>query len=233
MAHESLGSLLRGAWAVLQKDIRSELRTRYALNALLLFAASTAVAVSLGVGFLGLRRDPQSLVMQSSLLWIALLFAALNGLSRSFVQEEERRTTLALRLAARPTAVFLGKFCFNLLLLLVLDLVTTLLFLIFLRVEIANVPLFIAMLLAGSLSLTTATTLVAAIIARANFKSGLFAVLAFPLLVPLLVVAIQGTTLALGGGAWSQGMPMLRLLGAYAVATLVASLMLFPFVWDA
>lgn len=151
-------ALLFGAWAIFRKDIQSELRTRYALNALLLFAACTAVAVSLGVGFLGLRRDPQSLVIQSSLLWIALLFAALNGLSRSFVQEEERRTALALRLAARPTAVFLGKFCFNLVLLLVLDVVTTVLFVIFLRVEIANLSLFVAMLAMGSLSLTTATT---------------------------------------------------------------------------
>ncbi len=226
-------AVLLGAWAIFRKDIQSELRTRYALNALLLFAACTAVAVSLGVGFLGLRRDPQSLVIQSSLLWIALLFAALNGLSRSFVQEEERRTALALRLAARPTAVFLGKFCFNLVLLLVLDVVTTVLFVIFLRVEIANLSLFVAMLAMGSLSLTTATTLVAAIIARANFKSGLFAVLAFPLIVPLLVVAIQGTTLALGGGAWSQGLPLLQILSSYAVATLVASLMLFPFVWEA
>ncbi|NJO07335.1 MAG: heme ABC transporter permease CcmB, partial [Chloroflexaceae bacterium] len=80
--------------------------------------------------------------------------------------------------------------------------------------------------------LTTATTLVAAIIARASFKSGLFAVLAFPLLVPLLVVSIQATTLALGGGAWSQVLPSLQLLLAYATATLVASIMLFPFVWE-
>jgi heme exporter protein B len=84
----------------------------------------------------------------------------------------------------------------------------------------------------GSLCLTTATTLLAAIIAQANFKSGLFAVLAFPLIVPLLVVAIQCTTVAVGGGAWSQGAPLLRFLLAYAAATFVASLMLFRFVWE-
>jgi heme exporter protein B len=221
------------AWAVFAKDVRSELRTRYALNALVLFAASVAVAVSLGVsGFLGLRRDPQALTIQATLLWIALLFAALNGLARSFVQEEERRTTLALRLAAPSHAVYLGKLGFNLVLLFFLDAVTTLLFIGFLRIEIANPTMFVAVLAAGSLSLTTATTLVAAIIAQANFKSGLFAVLAFPLIVPLLVVVIQATTLALGGGAWADAAPLLRLLLAYAVVTLVASLLLFPFVWE-
>lgn len=228
-----MNTLLQAIWAVFAKDLRSELRTRYALNALVLFAASVAMAVSFAVPQLGLQRDRQFLAIQAALLWIALLFAALNGLSRSFVQEEERRTSMALRLAAPPAAVFLGKFLFNLVLLAVLDLVTTLLFLAFLRVEIGNGGLFVAVLAMGSLCLTTATTLLAAIVARANFKSGLFAVLAFPLVVPLLVVAIQATTLALGGGAWSQGLPWLQFLGAYAVATFVASLLLFPFVWEA
>jgi heme exporter protein B len=228
-----MNDLFLAAWAVFAKDVRSELRTRYALNALVLFAASVAVAVSFAVPQLGLQRDPQSLVIQSALLWIALLFAALSGLSRSFVQEEERRTTLALRLAAPPLAVYLGKFLFNLVLLVLLDTITTLLFLAFLRVEIGNTALFLASLAMGALCLTTATTLLAAIIAQANFKGGLFAVLAFPLIVPLLVVAIQSTTVAIGGGAWSQGEPLLRFLLAYAVATFVASLLLFRFVWEA
>ncbi len=225
-------ALFAAAWAVFAKDLQSELRTRYALNALLLFAASTAVAVSFAVPLLGVQRDQQSLVVQAALLWIALLFAALNGLSRSCVQEEDRRTSLALRLAAPPLAVYLGKFLFNLVLLAALDLVTTLLFLIFLQVEIGNVALFVAALALGSLSLATATTLLAAIIAQASFKGGLFAVLAFPLIVPLLVVSIRATTLAIGGSAWSQGAPLLQFLLAYALATFVASLMLFRFVWE-
>lgn len=60
--------LLAASWAVFAKDMRSELRTRYALNTLLLFAASAAVAVSLGVGgFLGIQRDEESLLIQSTL----------------------------------------------------------------------------------------------------------------------------------------------------------------------
>jgi heme exporter protein B len=225
--------LLKAAWAIVAKDVRSELRTRYALNAMLLFAASTAMAVSLGVGFLGLRRDTEALLIQATLLWVALLFAALNGLSRSFVQEEERRTMLALRLAAPPAAVYLGKLLFNLLLLLVLDTVTSLLFIGFVRVEVGHVALFVVVLLLGSVCLATTTTLLAAIIARASFKSGLFAVLAFPLLVPLLMVLIQATALALAGSPWSAAFPALRLLFSYGVATFVASLMLFRFVWEA
>lgn len=219
--------------AVFVKDVLSELRTRYALNALLLFAASSAVAVSLGAQFMGTRRDDETLLLQSALLWIALLFAALNGLSRSFVQEEETRTALALRLAAAPVAVYVGKLLFNLVLLVALDAVTSLLFIVFVRVEIGNIGLFIALLAAGSLSLATATTILAAIIAKASFKSALFAVLAFPLIVPNLIIAIRGTALALAGAPWADGAIALRTLLAYAVATFVTSLFLFRTVWEA
>ncbi|WP_129627085.1 heme exporter protein CcmB [Candidatus Oscillochloris fontis] len=228
-----LPALLAAAWAIFIKDLRSELRTRYAINALVLFAASAAVAVSLGVGFIGVRRSAEYLLIQSTLLWIALLFAALNGLSRGFVYEEETRTIAALRLAAPPIAVYLGKFLFNLALLVLLDTVTCLLFIVMVRVEVGSPLAFILVLAAGGLCLATATTILAAIIARASFKSALFAVLAFPLLVPPLIIAIQSTALTLDNNALALALPGIRTLIAYAVATFVASLMLFRFVWEA
>ena len=225
--------LARATWAVFRKDLRAELRTRYALNAVALFAASTVVALSLGVGFLTAGRNADLPLIHAALLWIAILFAAFTGLARAFVQEEEARTAAALRLAAPPTAVYLGKLLFNLLLLLLLDVLVAVLFVVLLHVEIKSVGLFAALLLAGSLGLVAATTLIAAIIARASAKGALFAVLSFPLLVPLLVVAIQGTALALVGEGWDRGIAPLQVLIAYTVALFVASLFLFGSVWEA
>lgn len=228
-----MSALFAAAWAVFVKDLRSELRTRYALNAMVLFAACTAVMVSVGTTFIGLRRTDEALLIQASLLWIALLFAAMSGLARSFVHEEETRTLAALRMAAPPLAVYLGKFLFNVALLVLLSIITSLLFIIFVRVHVASPMAFMAILAGGGLCLATATTILAAIIAQASFKSALFAVLAFPLLVPPLVVAIQGTALSLGEGGLALALPALQFLLAYSVATFVASLMLFPFVWEA
>jgi heme exporter protein B len=108
-----------------------------------------------------------------------------------------------------------------------------LLFVVLLHVQIGNVGLFAALLLAGSLGMVAATTLIAAIIARASVKGALFAVLSFPLLVPLLVVAIQGTALALQGEGWEPGAAPLQVLIAYTLALFVASLFLFGSVWEA
>jgi heme exporter protein B len=225
--------LLKSAWAVFRKDLRAELRTRYALNAVALFAVSTVVALSLGVGFLTEGRNADLPLIHAALLWIAVLFASFTGLARAFVQEEEARTAAALRLAAPPIGGYLGKLLFNLLLLLLLCALVAALFVVLLHVEIASVGLFVSLLLAGSLGLVAATTLIAAIIARASVKGALFAVLSFPLLVPLLVVAIQGTALALTGAGWDRGGAPLQVLIAYAVALFVASLFLFGSVWEA
>ena len=225
--------LVRASWAVFRKDLRAELRTRYALNAVALFAASTVVALSRGVGFLTAGRNADLPLIHAALLWVAVLFAAFTGLARAFVQEEETRTAAALRLATPPIAVYLGKLLFNLLLLLLLDVLVAVLFVVLLHVEIKSAGLFIALLLAGSLGLVAATTLIAAIIARASIKGALFAVLSFPLLAPLLVVAIQGTALALVGEGWDRGIAPLQVLIAYTVALFVASLFLFGSVWEA
>ncbi len=225
--------LFTAAWAVFRKDLRAELRTRYALNAILLFAVSTVVALSLGVGPLVASRNADLPLIHAALLWVAILFAAFTGLARAFVHEEEARTAAALRLAAPPIAVYLGKLLFNLALLLVLDLVVALLAVVMLHVRVGNPGLFAAILLAGSLGLVAATTLIAAIIAHASARGALFAVLSFPILVPLLVVAVQGTALALEGYGWDHGIAPLQVLLAYTVALFVASLFLFESVWEA
>ncbi|HEX9372361.1 MAG TPA: heme exporter protein CcmB [Roseiflexaceae bacterium] len=224
-------SLFRAAWAVFRKDVRAELRTRYALNAVALFAVSTVVALSLGLG--PLPRTADLPLIHAALLWVAVLFAAFTGLARAFVQEEETRTAAALRLAAPPLAVYLGKLLFNLLLLLFLDALTAVLFVVLMHVAIGNVAMFAAMLLAGSLGLVAATTLIAAIIARASVKGALFAVLSFPLLAPLLVIAIKGSALAIEGSGWDKGLAPLQVLLSYTVALFVASLFLFGSVWEA
>lgn len=226
-------ALWPAVWAVFRKDVRSELRTRYALNAVALFAVSTVVALSLGLGPLAPMRNADLKLIQAALLWIAIMFAAFTGLARAFVQEEEARTAAALRLAAPPLAVYLGKLLFNLVLLLLLDLLTTVLFLILLRVGVGNMGLFVALVVVGSMGLVGATTLIAAIIAQASAKGALFAVLSFPLLVPLLVPAIRGTALALEGRGWDIGAAPLQALVGYTIVVVVASLFLFPSVWEA
>ncbi|MCK4224824.1 MAG: heme exporter protein CcmB [candidate division Zixibacteria bacterium] len=216
----------KSAW-LLAKDLKCEFRTRYALNAILMFALTTLVVVSFSFGASSLSSR-----LISSLLWLVIFFSSMSGLAQVFVKEEESRTVNVLKLVATPSTVFLGKFLFNLFLLLLLEIVIVPLFIILMNLSILNLWLFLSVLLLGSLGLVCATTIIAAIISKAHVKGALFAVLSFPILLPLLITAIDGTRLSLEGEAFSAGWGDLRLLISYVVVMFVASLLLFDFVWS-
>src|SRR5678816_2441865 len=93
--------------AILRKECRSEWRTRWGLNAALLFSVTALTAVSFAVGRLGDRTD-----VLAGLLWVVLLFAALASLGHAFVREVEGNTMTLLRLVASPTAIASGKLLF-------------------------------------------------------------------------------------------------------------------------
>lgn len=216
------------AAAVYRKDVISEFRTRYAINAVALFAITTLVAVSMSVGAFGVR-DKNLL---SALLWVILFFSSMSGLSRTFVREEESHTAAALRLSADPISIYLGKLAFNLSLLIALEIIVIPMFVLMMNVEIANWLLFVLVLLSGSIGLSASATIVAAIVSKANAKGALFAVLSFPILAPLLITAIPASGAGLSGVALSKGWPYLRILISYAGVMITASVLVFEYIWE-
>lgn len=219
----------RCAWAVFRKEVQAERRTRYALGTTLLFALMTLVAVSAA-----LSAAPVSSDVKAALLWIVLLFAGLSGLSRVFVREEEAGTAPLLRLSAPATAVYAGKWLFNIALLFVVEIVAAPLFLIVLPPAVVNFGLLFGVLFLGGLGLASASTFVAALIAQASSgKSALFFVVAFPILMPLLFIAAQATRGAFSGLAayQHQGWNDVGLLATYSLVMTTASFLLFEHIW--
>ena len=215
------------ALAVLAKDIRTELRTRYSLNALFMFAFTTLVVISFSLGQLSL-----SVPVHGALYWITIFFSAMSALAGVFVKEEDTKTAQTLRLFARPSVVYAGKLIYNVLLLVILCLLITPLYVIFMNVTIPDWPLFIIVVALGVIGLAGATTILGAVVSKANVRGALFAVLSFPILLPLLVAAIGGTDAALMDTGWSGAGNYLKLLTAYAVIMIAASSVLFDYVWN-
>ncbi|HEX4955877.1 MAG TPA: heme exporter protein CcmB [Thermoanaerobaculia bacterium] len=214
--------------AVFAKEWRAELRTRYALNTFALFGLTTLFTASASLGTLSIPLAERAAVLPV-ILWLILLFALTAGLPRTFVHEEETHTATALRLAASPVALFVGKQAYNLVLTLALEALVAPLFLVLFDLEVQNVGVFLATLVAGAFGLATGSTLVAAMIAAAQGKSTLFAVLALPVLLPLLLFTVQLSRSALTGEAPGQALPALLL---YDASVAVAALLLFPVVWN-
>lgn len=219
--------MLKQAWAIFRKDLASELRTRYAVNALLMFVVVTLAVIMFSL--VGETLTPGAL---TGMLWVVMFFAAMSGLSRSFVAEEERGTTMTLQLLATPAAVYLGKLLFNLLLVLVLNVfIVALYVLVMEQFSIRQPDLFWLVMLLGSLCMASATTIIAAIIAKANTRGTLFPVLSFPVLLPLLMAGISATKIAVEEGSWASAWPDLQLLGSYLVVVTTVAFLLFDFVW--
>lgn len=216
------------AAAVFVKDWRCELRTRHAVATLALFALTTLIVASLILGPIGNDVEMSRRVVPV-LLWLILLFAATAGLPRAFVHEEESRTAIALRLAARPSAVFAGKLAHVATLVAAIELLVAPLAVVLFDLRIAELPGFVAALAAGGLAIAAATTLLAAIVAQGRGASTLFAVLALPVLLPALTLAVAAARVALTG--IDEG-NLLTLLLLYDGSIVVAGFLLFPAIWN-
>lgn len=220
----SMSRSVRTIAAILRKECRSEWRTRWGLNAAVLFSVTALTAVSFAVGRLSDRTD-----VLAGLLWVVLLFAALASLSHAFVREVEGNTLSMLRRVASPMEIATGKLLFNALFLVVLEIVTVPLFLVFMGAPPARWGTFLALLAAGSAALALSSTLIGALIAQTRGRGALFAGVSFPLLLPVLAAAVRGTRVQ-----W-QNLPAtgeLNLLIAYTAALLAVGLLLVDHLWE-
>src|SRR5512140_1243164 len=100
-AESGVGRWVRSVLAIFRKDWQSELRTRYAISALLMFVVTTISIILFSLGSEGARPE-----VLSGMLWVVIFFSAMSGLARTFVMEEERGTSMTLQLVARPSAVY-------------------------------------------------------------------------------------------------------------------------------
>jgi len=218
---------LRSVRTVFLKDLRSELRTRYAVSALLMFVVTTIAIILFSLG-----SESASADALSGMLWVVIFFAAMSGLSRTFVMEEERGTTLTLQLTAPPAAVFFGKLLFNLALVTGINAVTVVLYALFITgFVIRTMSIFVVTVALGSIGLAAASTVIAAIIARANTKGTLYPVLSFPIMLPLLLSVIEATRKASEGAFFGEAGGEFQLLISYIVVVVVSSSMLFEYIW--
>ena len=219
------------ARAIFEKDWRSEWRTRAGLNTSLLFAVAAPIAMSFNLARQKLA--PETL---AGLLWTVLLFDALIGLGRAFIKEEESGTAALLRMHYPPDAVLWGKTFFNFTLLVLTQIAAIPIFIIMLNAQISQPWLWLLALLLGDIGLATASTLLGALAAQARAKGALFAAIAIPVLLPLMVSVSTATAATLGGTSstltGAEYWPALQIVIGYDIALIVTGWMLFEFVWS-
>ncbi len=220
--------ILASSYHIFVKEFVSEFRTRYALNALLMFVVTTLSIILFSIG----AESPSQDVL-SGTLWIVIFFSAMSGLSRTFVAEEERGTSMTLRLLVNSNSVYVGKLLYNFILILTLSFIIAIAYLLLIKeFVVQSYEIFWLTIFLGSCGLASASTILAAIIAKANTKGTLFPVLAFPILLPLLLTCINATKLSVEGSFFSEAIKEFQILISFTIVMIATSILVFDYVWN-
>ena len=217
--------------ALLRKELRVELRTLESVPGMSLFAVTAIV-----VFHFALNQDEVSGDLASGVLWVSLLFAAMLGVNRLFVADEEQGGFDAFLLApVDRSAMFVAKALALLLYLLVLEIVAVPAFAILLLEPSLwhAFPGLLWVLALGDVGVAVIGTLIAALTVRTRARDLLGPLLALPLLVPLVIAGARATSpLFAVGRAGSPAARWLLTLGLYDLVFGLIAYAVFDFLLE-
>jgi heme exporter protein B len=175
---------MRDAAALARKDLLLELRGRDTLPAMALFVVAMLVVFRFAL-------PAEQEGAAAGLLWVAILFTALLGLTRAFVPEREQQVLDALVLApCDRSAIWAGKLVAVLAFLLAVEAIAVPVFWIFFQP--LGAAALVAMLLAN-VGICAVGTLLAAMAAAGRARELLMPLLFLPLAIPILVGGVGAT----------------------------------------
>jgi heme exporter protein B len=224
-------SVLRAAWLLAGKDLRIELRTREITVSTGLFAVLVVVLTSISfyVDDVVARR------IAPGVLWIAVAFAGVLAIGRTWARERENDAMRGLLLAPIPRpAIFVGKAIGTFAFVTVIELVLLPLVAVLFHLDLGPaLPRLVPVLLLGTLGFVLTGTLFGAMTVRTRSRDLMLSVVLFPLVAPALLAGVVATREILGGGPVEETLAWLRILGAYDLVVGACGWFLFgPLVSD-
>lgn len=221
-----LGEVVRRAGAILWKDLLIELRTKQSFGAMIFFAALVLFLFAFAIG-----PDPAELRdLAGGLIWVCIAFTGTLSLSRTYHSEEVAGGLEGLRsYPGEPRAIYLGKLAGNLAVLLAVEL---LLFpmaaVLFHMPLLEHGPELAGIALLGTFGFSVVGTFYAALTVHIRARELMLPLLVFPALVPVLLGAVNATTLVLSGDPLGNLGSWVRLLVAFDTIFFVICTWIFP-----
>ena len=216
----------RTAWLVLKKDAAIEAKSWEVLTTTLFFAVSCVLIFSFAFVKEGRAVEDAA----AGILWIAIAFSGTLALGRTFERERYGETLRALLLAPAPrAALYVGKLLGMLALLGLAELLLVpLIALLFQATLFARPLLLIALLAGGTIGFCAVGTLFAAMLVRARSRDVLLPILLYPIIIPVIIAGVRGTTALLGATPDEPTAIMwIGVLGAFDVVFVTLSLWTF------
>ncbi|MDR0453568.1 MAG: heme exporter protein CcmB [Deferribacteraceae bacterium] len=205
---------IKVVFALVRKDISLEYRTKEIMNSMFVFAFLVVVVFS----FIFDPGEHEQAQIAGGVYWMALIFSGLLGLGKSMQSEITGGNIEALILSPiSRNAIFFGKVISNLIFMLVMQLVMLPLFAALYEVNIVSHVLMIAVIAGTTYGFVLLGTLFSLIAARTRSREIMLPLLLLPVLVPLILAAIQTTGALSAGDPPEEYMKWLRLIFVYDI----------------
>ena len=183
--------------AIVWKDLTAERRTKANFNAVAFLAALILLLFGFSLG-----PDTEALRnVAGGVLWLTVLFSGVLSFNRSYEQELANGALETLLLyPGDRRSIFVGKLIANLAFVLLVEAVMIPLAAVLYDIAIWDVlaPLSLVLFL-GTFGFVTLGTFYSAMASRLRAREVLLPLLLFPMLIPLLIAAVQGTSGILAG----------------------------------
>ncbi len=219
-------TFLRKVLAIVWKDVTAELRTKDIFSSMFVFAL---LAVMIFQFAFDLRADNVR-VVAPGVIWVAITFSGVLGLSRSFILEQDRGSLEGLLLApVDRSAIYFGKVIGNLIFILFMEALLLPVASIFFNISLVSPGLLLFVLL-GTVGFASVGTLFSALSVNTRAREVMLPILLFPVMIPVLIAGVQATAGILDGEPLSEMNHWLRLLVAYDAIFFAAAFLLFDYV---
>lgn len=221
------GNYVRKVLAIVSKDIATEIRTKEMLSAMFVF--SLLVIMIFNFAFDLRAENAQDLA--PGVLWVAIAFAGMLGLSRSFIVERDRGVIDGLLLApVDRSAIYFGKMIGNVLFISLVEVIVLPFFIVLFNQPLSIVPLLVGIVILGTIGFAGVGTLFSAMAVHTRAREVLLPIMLFPVVVPVLLSAVRLTAGLLDGAPFADVSHWLALLVTFDIIFVAASFILFEFV---
>jgi heme exporter protein B len=216
-----------GVFELIRKDFLLELRRKSVIAGLGLYLFSLIFICYLTFN---LRVNTINAMTWSALFWLVILFSVVNSVAKSFIGER-KGVMIYYYTIASPQQIIVSKMLYNTALCLLISFLGYFLFTVFIFDPIQDTLYFFMGLLLGSMGLAIALSFISAIASKADNSNVLMAILSFPVILSVLIMAIRITKNAVDG--IDRAASTDEILNLVAINCIAAALgyILFPYIW--
>ncbi len=215
---------------IIWKDFITEIKTRELFSSMFIFALLVVIIFIFSINL--------SLIQASEVgpgvLWVAFLFAGTIGLNRSFMLEKENDCLQGLLLAPMDrTALYFGKLVSNFVFLLIMEVFTLPLFMVFFNIDLLPhlLPL-LYVIFVGTLGFCAVGTLLSSLSVNLKTRDIMLPILLYPLIIPIIIGSVRMTGQVLAGEPLSNMMNWVSLTLCFDIIYIAISIMVIDFVLE-